>query len=243
MFDDEPLAVARLLRAAERSLVVIDRAHLAGSPAVSDLDINAMASGDWPSWARWATLVRRLRAETERMWLPIVLRWFESPPLVFTNLIGREPIRAGALPHLYVETHGSLERLVCTAACGAAPVSIANDDLDVSARRLIPRFGRCKQCKSPVVPSASQAHCLSGDVQFANDQTLDAWRAAPGNAAALVLAREGAFRTQGLRLAQAANAKIATLPDGVEVEQWVKHIDHAAVSLTWGTPGAISVRL
>ena len=241
MFDDPPLAVARLLRTTKRSLLVVDHACFLGQPAGSHLDVTAMEKGDAASWAEWALSVRNLRAQTERHWLPTVLRWFGDPPLVITNLTGREPIRAGASPHLYVECRGAIERLVCTGACGTVPRSSANDDLSAPAKRLVARYGRCKACNSPVVPSVGTGS--HPDVRFGNDRALDAWRALPGRAVAIVIAPPGLLREHGLRVAEAASASIACLPDGRDAAQWVNEVDHAVVSLTWGSPGRVPIAL
>ncbi len=239
MFDDEGLAVARLFRDKGRSLLAIDSACLAGADRLSRVDVNAMLRGDPASWADWAALVVALRRQTEHSWLPIVLGWFAPKPLVLTNLTGRQPIRAGASPHLCVEVGGALERLVCTGTCGIAPESIVNDDLNASPERLVARFGRCKSCKARIVPSV--ANGLHPDVQFDNDRALDAWRSLSGKAVALVIANEGSLREQALRIASAAGASVVSPPRGRDVAQWVNEVDHAVVSLGWGAPGHVSI--
>ena len=237
MFDDEALTIARLFRDKGRSLLAIDAARMLSAPA--EIDVLAMQRGDGESWEHWATLVASLRGDTDRQWLPTVLGWFADAPLVLTNLMGREPIRAGASTNLYAEVSGALERLVCTAACGIAPKSIANDDLNASPRRLVARYGRCEACNAPVIPSAgSGAH---PDVQFDNDRALDTWRAFPGKAVALVIANHGPLRAQALRLAEASGATVVGPPSNGDVWPWVNKVDHAVVSLGWGGPGRVSI--
>lgn len=239
MFDDEPLAIARVLRAAERSLIVIDR-HPAGQVYAShDIDVPAMAREDLASWEHWAWQVRALRSSADYGWLPMMLGWFSKPPLVMTSLIGREPIRAGADLGFYIEVHGSLERLVCSKGCGVAQPSIANDDLNDNATKLMKRFGRCKGCAAPAIPSAGDPTHES--VRFANDRALDAWRSATGRTIALMSAEGGPLEEQGMRLAQAANASVIRVPE--QVSAWVKKVDYALTSLTWGAPSTIPIAI